>query len=174
MQPFVQLWEETAQYAKDCAGFLKDSHHHLLECSSTLRYLERDYRCRNHMPYSSDSGAAPWRKLEAALRSFAAACPTDDMTAHTVRISEAFVELKSGLLDEEGSFDLYITTARTVHDDHRKNYRFLVEFKTRLLSYKNALEERHGAFLKAGANILQSRSRTLYAYGPRSSCRTCR
>lgn len=113
------------------------------------RYLERDYRYRHNLPFSSDSGTAPWRELEAALRAFSAACPTESLGVHTARIAEAFIGLQKRLLNEEGGFNLFVSTSPNVTSGQRRQYRFLVEFKTELLRYKQDMEDSHTRFLRA-------------------------
>jgi hypothetical protein len=149
MELYMRHWEVTVRHAKDCADFLMASRDALKECSSVFRYLERDIKDRLLMHFSSGSGGAPWVELEVALRRFAVACPTESLVNHTTRLSEAFVKLKVGLLDVEDAFGLYVATGPTSVEGHRRRYRYLVEFKTRLLEFKNDMEGSHAAFLRA-------------------------
>jgi hypothetical protein len=142
MEPYMRHWEVTVRHAKDCADFLMASRDALKECSSVFRYLERDFKDRLLMHFSSGSGGAPWVELEAALRRFAMACPTESLVDHTKRLSEAFVKLKEGLLDVEDAFGLYIATGPTSVEGHRRRYRYLVEFKTR--HQAPGVQERYG------------------------------
>ena len=149
MEPYMLRWQETASHAVECADFLKDCRAPLEACSRVCRYLQRDYMHRHGMAFGSDDGTSPWREVEAALRDFARANPTDSLGERTARIAAAFAELKSRFLDAEEDFKLYIMTTPDASDAHRGHYRFLVEFKTRLLVEKATMEDCLAEYMRA-------------------------
>ncbi|GAQ87934.1 hypothetical protein KFL_003890050 [Klebsormidium nitens] len=154
MEGYMLHWQETSLKAGDCADFLVASGRRLSKCSQLLHFLERNYFHENKMPFSSDDGAAPWRELEAALRAFAVEYPTGHMELQIARITEAVGSLFSKLLDKESSFRFYISVSNSSEstiEDHKNEFRFLVEFKTAMLTYKDELETCYTAFRRAQA-----------------------
>jgi hypothetical protein len=151
MEPYMRHWEVTAQHARECADFLRACRVRLGECSSMFGVLERDFKYRHLLHISSKSGVsgAPWEELEAALRRFAMACPTESMVDLITGISKAFLKLKVGLLDKEDAFNLYLSSASTADESHRSDFYYFVTFKVRLMEFKDAMERSHATFSRA-------------------------